>query len=1503
MTAGQETHIEIPLTERRKTRQNPPERAALAYRACEYSETLERMLGRLPLVTVRSPADGELSAPLARLNAHSGDDWTIGLLHAWAATTDVLSFYQERIVNEGFLRTAIERRSVVELVRTLGYEIRPGVAAGTHLAFNVVEDDETPDRTITIPPGTAVQSVPAGEELPQVFETSLPLTARTAWNRVPLTASTRAHRPDPSASISSGVESVDAATHGNRRRGLAEIDLAANSMRVVGADLGLLPDDRIFLIADEHDPPRDRRPPVERPEATTGERPARWETIVGVTTNADRGWTELTWTPADVDAEPRCVASDQPGVFHFKQSTTLFTYQPTGVDFHAHAAEAWSPAGIGLPAIPITALASLPNRTLLAACEEDIFRSVNGGASWQAFPTGAVPKKVRALAVSETGAAFAGTDDGDLFRSKDGREAWRMMSGGPPAPPPSATQRLLRAVPVPGKTLPRLPIAPVRSLAEYRDGKRTFLIAGTDEGVFRSADQGRTWRSAARFVARPPDPDAAAMPVTGAAVIKDPKRRDKPLVATPAGIFSLGRALPHRMIWMLAALVFAALQLAGIHVPDELGEQIAPLMAAFGIETDDAPDRDNPEEADRAADAAAGDSGGPDDSDPAGAAPAGSGADPRADDEAVDDGVADDDAATDGAAPGDNDGSDTDGGDDPLTGVLQGVLQRLPDWARVPLEQIGLEAVTAPLANLATVLAGVYAALFAAGRTRQAVQKRPGSSLGQPVQAVVVTGEGRLAVGTEEGIYLSREAGGQTTAAWWRKLGGFLLKTIAGDAARRWDQVLADTHIATLCLLPDEGIVAASPQGQTFRSTDDGATWERWDDLSHLADIHQLLATAEGVFAAGTPGDEGAEPRWSPWQLAAGALRLSTAAPPVEPGSWVTLTADDRPGELWIRQVRRVAREASQDLATPGPTTILYVDGLEPLQRWDRSRIAAWVGGVPLQPRIAQPVNGRFVRAMQRSAQLPLGSAVFVRGRRLRARVRQAQSTTTRLFVEGGEPVSLKRGEGLIVLAPPQDVAAMPPGPPTDRPGASSGREDSTAPDRAGSVAELAPELRLPVQTDRGLRGWVDVRQAMFESARLDDPVVSELRTVAGLHDVPEAAAAGATDIELATPLANCFDADTVELLGNVVPATHGETVPDEVLGSSDGQSVYQQYWLQQTGPEHRLTFTSAPTADGFEPALTVTVNGIAWHRVDALLDAQPDDRVFVLRQDDQGRASIAFGDGHESARIPSNREDIVARYRRGIGLAGNVPAGSLTTLNAPPAGVDEVVNPLAASGGVGPDTMAQARSRSALHVRDFGRLVSLADYETFAANFAGVGRACARLFHLADRAILHLSIATPGGQPLPADSPILAHLVDAIRATEAVPQRMIQVSSYQPRSLQISAHVLIHADWAEARQRLLAEARRSLGEHFSFVRRAFGQNVSVSEVISLLQSIDGVRAVRVTACYLQGAPPRRNELLRANLARLPAGRALSVKALPAELILFSLDEQDNLSIVWEVQE
>ena len=148
---------------------NRPGLTALNYRVGTYADFRATMQAEL--------SDAALPA-LAGLRTREADDPAIALLDAWAVGADVLGFYQERIANEGYLRTATERRSVLELARLVDYRLRPGVAASVYLAYTI-EPNAAP---VTIPVGARAQSVPAPGEQMQTFETAEPLDARYEWN-------------------------------------------------------------------------------------------------------------------------------------------------------------------------------------------------------------------------------------------------------------------------------------------------------------------------------------------------------------------------------------------------------------------------------------------------------------------------------------------------------------------------------------------------------------------------------------------------------------------------------------------------------------------------------------------------------------------------------------------------------------------------------------------------------------------------------------------------------------------------------------------------------------------------------------------------------------------------------------------------------------------------------------------------------------------------------------------------------------------------------------------------------------------------------------------------------------------------------------------------------------------------------------------------------------------------------------------------------------------------
>ena len=154
--------------------ENRPGLSSIRYRVGDHSRFKESLLAGV---------SRGVPPALLRLTTRSDDDFAIGLLDAFAVMADVLTFYQERIANELYLRTARERLSIGHIARLIGYELRPGSAARGSLAFSMVEGAGAVER-LTLPAGTRVQSTPGPDEKAQTFETVEEIEVRPSWNRI-----------------------------------------------------------------------------------------------------------------------------------------------------------------------------------------------------------------------------------------------------------------------------------------------------------------------------------------------------------------------------------------------------------------------------------------------------------------------------------------------------------------------------------------------------------------------------------------------------------------------------------------------------------------------------------------------------------------------------------------------------------------------------------------------------------------------------------------------------------------------------------------------------------------------------------------------------------------------------------------------------------------------------------------------------------------------------------------------------------------------------------------------------------------------------------------------------------------------------------------------------------------------------------------------------------------------------------------------------------------------
>ena len=374
------------------------------------------------------------------------------------------------------------------------------------------------------------------------------------------------------------------------------------------------------------------------------------------------------------------------------------------------------------------------------------------------------------------------------------------------------------------------------------------------------------------------------------------------------------------------------------------------------------------------------------------------------------------------------------------------------------------------------------------------------------------------------------------------------------------------------------------------------------------------------------------------------------------------------------------------------------------------------------------------------------------------------------------------------------------------------------------------------------------------------------------------------TRLTFAEPLAYTYKRDTARVNANVVVATHGETV-QEVIGSGDSAARLQTFAL--TGSP--LTHVSAPTPEGTESTLEVRVNDILWRQAESLLSLGPLDRGYQFRTDNEGKTSVTFGDGRRGARLPSGAENVTARYRAGIGAAGNVAAGRITTPGPKPLGVKEVVNPRASSGGADPETRDQARLRVPLATRALDRLVSVEDYTDFATLYAGIGKAHAARLPDAGREVVHVSLAGAADAPIDRQSALWRNLMTSLTSF-GDPSVPVVMAPREAAFVFLSAKVRVLPDylWEHVEPPL----REALLERFGFEARALGQPLRLSEVVAVIQAAEGVDYVDVD--LFDAVTETDAETPEMLAARLSGFAARPVTALPRSYLPAALARREG---------
>jgi hypothetical protein len=292
------------------------------------------------------------------------------------------------------------------------------------------------------------------------------------------------------------------------------------------------------------------------------------------------------------------------------------------------------------------------------------------------------------------------------------------------------------------------------------------------------------------------------------------------------------------------------------------------------------------------------------------------------------------------------------------------------------------------------------------------------------------------------------------------------------------------------------------------------------------------------------------------------------------------------------------------------------------------------------------------------------------------------------------------------------------------------------------------------------------------------------------------------------------------------------------------------------------------------------------WTRVRDLLDSGATDTHFVAEIEDDGTARLRFGDDRLGA-APQEKTKFYATYRVGNGAAGNVGAEAIAHLFSADAvlraAVSAVRNPLAATGGIDPETMAEVRAYAPEAFRTQERAVTEADYAAVTERHPGVQRATATFRWTGSWHTVFITVDRLGGLPVDDDFARSARQhVERYRMAG----HDLEVDGPRYVSLEIEMYVCakpgyFRSDLKEALLRLFSNRVLADGQLglFHSDRFTFGQTVYLSPLIAAAQAVPAVMSVQVNQFHRQGTPDNKPlhegklELGRLEIARLENDR------------------------------
>ena len=350
------------------------------------------------------------------------------------------------------------------------------------------------------------------------------------------------------------------------------------------------------------------------------------------------------------------------------------------------------------------------------------------------------------------------------------------------------------------------------------------------------------------------------------------------------------------------------------------------------------------------------------------------------------------------------------------------------------------------------------------------------------------------------------------------------------------------------------------------------------------------------------------------------------------------------------------------------------------------------------------------------------------------------------------------------------------------------------------------------------------------------------------------------TTLTLAAPLGSTYaDLANTTVRGNALSATHGRSRTQTSTGTGlAAQSVALDFapltYVSDAGGTSRSTLQVLVREDPARPP-------VVWQEVEDFIESGPASRTYRTTRANDGFVTVRFGDGRQGRvppALPAIPENVVVRYRTGIGDAGLVAADTLTHFDVSiDPNVLSITNPLPSSDAREPEGIGEAKLRGPRQIRVLDRAVIPSDYEELLLRGVTSGGGLLRPLHARARfnftgswTTVVVSVDMPGHAPLSAADRIVLEdaLVDRKLAGYDV---QVNTARYAPLHIGLLVRVRPGAFARDVRQAVedaLAGTARvpDATPFFGASRFGFGDPVHLSDLYSVVMAVEGVESLTV---------------------------------------------------------